>query len=408
MINVEKFFSQLTNRLRASEVRELLKWGIKEKVISFGGGFPDPKLYPIREIVEITRNLILKYGHQVLQYGTTEGLDELREELLDFMAKYGIEIPSLDNIMITSGSQQAIDIIGRIFIDPGDAIVVENPTYLAALNAFRLEAPKIYGVPIDSEGIRTDLLEELLIKLKKEGKRVKFLYTVPTAQNPTGITMSMRRRKELMELAEEYDFLIVEDNPYGYIMFEDTKFKHLKAMDNEDRVIHLSTFSKILVPGLRVGWVIADKRIIRKMVIAKQSLDICTSTLSQYLCYELLKRGVVDKQIKILPKYYKQKRDVMLKALEQYMPKGVSWTKPVGGLFIFLKCPKCIDTKVMLKKALEKGVAYVPGYAFYVNGSGRNTMRLNFSYPSREEIKKGVSILAQVIKEELKMKIVAK
>jgi len=400
-LRFERFFSQLTHRIRASEVRELLSWAKKRKIISFGGGFPDPSLYPVEELAEIARDVILNYKNNTLQYGTTEGVDELREELIKFMECYGIKVGSLENIMITSGSQQAIDILSRIFLDPGDVVIVERPTYLAAINAFNLRAPKYYEVPMDEEGIIIEALESILKRVKRRGEKVKFLYTVPTAQNPTGITMSVERRHRLIELAEEYDFLIIEDNPYSYILFEPVKCEHLKSLDKTGRVIHLSTCSKILVPGLRVGWAIGNEEIIRKMVLVKQSLDICTSTLSQYIAYEAFKRGLVDKQLKILPKFYKRKRDLMLKALERYMPERTHWVKPVGGMFIFVSLPEVINTRELLTEALRRGVGYIPGDCFFIDRSGKNTMRLNFSYPKTHEIEKGIKILGELFWEEL-------
>lgn len=404
----DKFFSQLAHRVRASEVRELLSWAKKRKVISFGGGFPDPDLYPINELAKIAQDVILEHRDKALQYGTTEGLDELREELIKFMRRHGIHVASLENIIITSGSQQAIDILSRIFINPGDIVIVEKPTYLAAINAFNLRSPKYYGVPMDDDGMVMEILESILEKIKKRGERVKFVYTVPTAQNPTGITMSIDRRRRLIELAEEYDFLIVEDNPYSYILFESVEYEHLKSLDKTGRVIHLSTLSKVLVPGLRIGWVIADEEITRKMVLTKQSLDICSSTLSQYIAYEAFKRGLVNKQLKILPKFYRNKRDLMLKALEKYMPEGTRWVKPVGGMFIFVSLPEVIDTRELLMKALDRGVGYIPGDCFFIDGSGRNTMRLNFSYPKAHEIDRGIRILGELFWEELNERHLAK
>ena len=404
----DRFFSQLAHRVRASEVRELLSWAKGRRIISFGGGFPDPSLYPVDELAEIARDVIRTYRDKALQYGTTEGVDDLREELIKFMSRYGVKVEGLESIAITSGSQQAIDILGRILIDPGDIIIVEKPTYLAAINAFSLQLPKYCAIPMDDEGMLMEPLERALREAARRGDRVKFLYTVPTAQNPTGVTMSMERRKRLLELADEYDFLIVEDNPYGYMLFEPVRYEHLKALDESGRVIHLSTFSKVLVPGLRVGWVIAEEELIRKMVLTKQSLDICTSTLSQYVALEALRRGLVERQLKILPKFYREKRDVMLEALEVHMPPGTKWVKPVGGMFIFVRLPKALDAGKLLMPALERGVGYVPGDCFFVDRSGKNTMRLNFSYPKPEEIRRGIKILGELFREALSQPQAAK
>lgn len=393
------FFSQLAHKIRASEVRELLKWQEKKRIISFGGGFPDPELYPVDELADIARDVILSYRDEALKYGTTEGLDELREEILKFMKRFGIKVGGLNNIIITSGSQQAIDILSRILIDPGDVVIVEKPTYLAAINAFNLSSPKYYGVPMDREGMKIDALESLLKEIKRRNERVKFIYTIPTAQNPTGLTMSNERRRRLIELAEEYDFLIVEDNPYSYMLFEPVKYEHLKSLDKTGRVIHLSTLSKVLVPGLRIGWVIAEEEITRKIVLAKQSTDICSSTLSQYIAYEAFRRGLIDKQLKILPKFYKRKRDIMLCALEEYMPERTHWIKPIGGMYIFVSLPDVVDTRELLIEALNRGVCYIPGDSFFIDRSGRNTMRLNFSYPKTHEIEKGIKILGELFRE---------
>jgi len=405
VLNFQKYFSEKAKRLRASEIRELLKWIQGKKIISFGGGIPDPRSYPVKDIAEIAKDVILNYGYKALQYGTTEGQIELREELLKFMReRANVKVESIDNIIITTGSQQSLDLTARILIDPKDVVIVELPTYLVALYAFRDHEPMFYGIPMDDEGMRMDVLEETLKKLKSEGRRVKFVYTIPTCQNPAGVSMSIDRRKRLLELASEYDILIIEDDPYSYYVYEDVPIDRLKSMDSEGRVIYMSTFSKIASPGLRVGWVIGEREIIEKYVIAKQSVDLCTSPLAQYIALEVIRRKVIDKVVKTWTKKYKAKRDIMLKALEEYMPDGAKWTKPVGGFFIFLYLPKGLNTKEMLVKALDRGVAYVPGQSFFVDGSGENTIRLNFSYPKEEDIERGIKILADLIREELSKK----
>jgi len=282
--------------MKASEIRELLKW-VTENVISFGGGMPDPSSFPVKEIMEITRDVLLARADKALQYGATGGVVELKDELIKFMGKVGIKVDGPESVIITVGSQEALDIIGRLFINPGDYVITESPTYLAALQAFRIYGPRIIGIPMDEEGLKVDILEETLKKISDDGK-VKFVYVIPTGQNPTGITMSRERRKALLEVASKYDVLIIEDDPYGYIYFGDGEPPdRLKAMDSEGRVIYLSTFSKIAAPGLRLGWVAASREVIRWFELAKQSIDLHTSTLNQYIAAELLKRGVIERNI---------------------------------------------------------------------------------------------------------------
>jgi len=385
--------------MKASEIRELLKW-ITENVISFGGGMPDPSSFPVKEIMEITRDVVSTKADKALQYGATGGVAELKEELIKFMGKVGIKVDGPESVIITVGSQEALDIIGRLFINPGDYVITESPTYLAALQAFRIYGPRIIGIPMDEEGLKVDILEETLKKISDDGK-VKFVYVIPTGQNPTGITMSRERRKALLEVASKYDVLIIEDDPYGYIYFGDGEPPdRLKAMDSEGRVIYLSTFSKIAAPGLRLGWVAASREVIRWFELAKQSIDLHTSTLNQYIAAELLKRGVIERNIPRIKEIYRTKRDLMLQALGEYMPDSVSWTKPSAGMFIWLTTPENIDTGEMLNVAIRKyGVAYVPGKSFYPNEERRNDMRLNFTYPTPQQIFEGIRRLSLAIRE---------
>jgi len=402
MLNYEKIFAERTRLMKASEIRQLLKWVSKGNVISFGGGMPDPKLFPKEKIAKITYQIISEQGEKALQYGPTEGIEIFRKEIFNFMHKENIKVKDADHIIVTSGSQQGLDILGRILIDPGDVIIVELPTYLAAINAFKIYEPKLIGIPMDEEGIKTDILEKKVAELIRNGEKIKFIYTIPTCQNPTGLSMSLDRRKHLLEIASKYDLLVVEDDPYSYFLYEPVKVTPLVTLDNEDRVLYMSTFSKILSPGLRLGWIAGEKQIIEKISIAKQSMDLCTSTLTQYIAAEALRQGVIERHIPKVREVYRKKRDTMLKALEEYMPEGCRWARPIGGMFILAWTPEKIDTKKMLLKCIKKyNVAYVPGQSFYVDGSGTNTMRLNFTYPTVEQIDKGIQYLSEAIKEEL-------
>lgn len=399
----EILFSKIANQMRPSEIRRLLKWATQKDIISFGGGIPDPKNIPKNEIAEITRRIILERGEEALIYGPTRGNKILIDELLKFMASRGIKLKGEEEIVVTTGSQQGLDLWARILINPGDIIFVEAPTYLAALNAFIPFQPRIIGIPLDDEGMKTEILEEKIKENIRRRRKMKFIYTIPTCQNPSGYSMSLDRRKHLMEIASKYDLLILEDDPYSYFLYEDVETTPLKAMDKEDRVILMSTFSKMLAPGLRVGWMVGNEKIIEKIVLAKEVADLCTSPLNQYIAAEALKTGLMERNLPKIREIYREKRDAMMDALETYMPKGSRWVKPVGGMFIFAWAPEGIDTEAIAQKAIEKyKVAYVPGRPFYPDGNVRNAMRLNFTYPTKEQIIEGIKRLSEAIKEEIR------
>ncbi|MCD6429005.1 MAG: PLP-dependent aminotransferase family protein, partial [Desulfurococcales archaeon] len=338
LIDYQKFLAERTELMRASEIRELLKLTEGRKVISFAGGLPDPQVFPKAELAEIARDVILKRGDKALQYSPTKGVTEFREILLDYMKKKGVAVRSDDDVIVTTGSQQALDIVGRTMINPQDVIIVELPTYLAALNAFRLYRPTLVGIPIDDNGMKTDVLEEEVKKLVNNGKKVKFIYTIPVAHNPAGVTLSIERKKHLIEIASRYDILIIEDDPYSYFVYDEgVDITPLKTLDKEGRVVYLSTLSKILAPGLRIGWILGNKALVDVFERAKQSSDLHTSTLSQFIAAESIRRGVVDRTVEKAKVVYKKKRDTMLQALEKYMVKGTWWSKPIGGLFLMLR-----------------------------------------------------------------------
>ncbi|OYT48980.1 MAG: aminotransferase [Desulfurococcales archaeon ex4484_42] len=400
---MESILSAKARLFKASEVRELLKVTEGKNIICFTGGFPDPQVFPKRELAEVASYVIEELGDRALQYGPTKGVTEFRDTLKRFLMNKGVKIESDDDIIITTGSQQALDLISQLLINPGDTIVVELPTYLAALNAFKSKEPNIIPIPMDENGMRTDILEEEVRKLKRSNVKVKFIYTIPVAHNPTGITMSMDRKKHLLDIASEYDLIIIEDDPYSYFVYDEgIDVTPLKTLDKEGRVVYLSTLSKILAPGLRVGWVLGNNVLVDYIERAKQSADLHTSTLNQFIAMEAIKRGIVDRTIVKAKEVYRVKRDVMIDALEKYMVKGTKWVKPVGGLFMLVWLPsKSIDTKKLLPEAIKEGVAYVPGSAFFADGSGQNTIRLNFSYPKPEEIVEGIKILGNLIKRKL-------
>lgn len=393
-------FSERAKSMKASEIRELLKLTQRSEIISFAGGLPSPKAFPIEEVKKICEDVLQKSGKVALQYGATEGVTSLRKAIANRMIKRGVDC-NFENVLITSGSQQGLDLISKIFLDPRDTIIVGAPTYLGGTNAFNAFQAKMETVPVGDEGMDLDALERKLNILSKRGRNAVFLYVIPTFQNPAGVTMPERKRKELMGIASNYDLLIVEDDPYSELRFEGRDVKPLKAFDEEGRVIYLGTFSKILSPGFRCAWLIADSEIFEKLVIAKQSTDLCTNTFTQYIASEYLARGLVDSHIEKIKKMYKEKRNTMFKAMERYFPKGLKWTQPHGGMFLWVTLPERVDTRVMFEDAIRNNVAYVVGSSFYSDGGGKNTMRLNFTYPSNEEIEEGIKRLADVIKKEL-------
>lgn len=403
MVKYERLLSDRTELLRASEVRELLKLTEGKKIISLAGGLPDPRVFPKEELAEIAKEVILERGDKSLQYSPTAGVTEFREELKKYMARKGVRIREDEDLMVLTGSQQGLDIIARTMIDPEDEIIVELPTYLAALNAFRVYRPYFTGVPMDEQGMRTDILEEEVKRLRWLGREIKLIYTIPVAHNPAGITMSRDRKKHLLEIASKYDLLIIEDDPYSFFIYDEgVDITPLKTLDEEGRVIYMSTFSKILAPGLRIGWIIANRTLIDAFERSKQTIDLHTATLPQYIAMEAIRRGVVDRTIEKAREVYRRKRDAMISALREHMVEGAWWPRPVGGLFIMVWLPSMeIDTKKLLPKAIEKGVAYVPGASFFANGMGWNTLRLNFSFPTEGQIEEGVRILGDLFKEEL-------
>jgi len=402
VVNIERLFSKRANRLRSSEIRELLKITQIPGMISFAGGLPNPKAFPVDVIHECIEKTLKKNSAQSLQYGTTEGLTQLRYALSKRMKEVKNIDCELHDIIMTNGAQQALSLAALVFLDPGDTYLTSVPAYLGAVQAFHALEANCESIPMNEEGIDMDSLRRNLERLSRTGVYPKFFYTVPSFQNPSGQTVSYEQRKELLEIASEYDFLIIEDDPYGELIFEGKSIPPIKSLDTKGRVIYISTFSKILAPGFRLGWVIASKEILDKFILAKQAMDLCTNMFSQYVAYEYINGGYLDKQIEFIKKLYKRKRDIMLESLKKYFPKDVSWTIPKGGMFIWISLPKTIDTRLMFKKALSKKIAYVVGEAFFPEGGNYHSMRLNFSYSTDEEIKEGIQRLAEVIQEEMK------
>lgn len=397
-------YAQRTQRMKASAIRELLKLTEQPDVISFAGGLPAPDVFPVEEFRRACNYVLEHQGAQALQYGTTEGYVPLREMIARYTNRLGIGV-SIDNIMITSGSQQALDLIGKIFINHGDRILVENPTYLGAIQAWNAYGAEYIPVELDDEGMDTRVLEDAL------RKGPKFIYVLPNFQNPTGVTLTLERRKQLIKLADQYGVPIIEDDPYGQLRYEGEHLPAVEQLDSQMRdkthaytgnVIYLSTFSKILAPGIRLAWVIAPTDVIDKLVLAKQGADLHTSTFNQIVAHEVGQHGYLDRHVKLIQDVYRERRNIMIESLEEHMPNGVTWTTPQGGLFLWMNVPEKINTLEMFKDAVVERVAYVPGENFYACGGGEHTMRLNFSCTHPDLINEGIGRLGKVIKKRLR------
>jgi 2-aminoadipate transaminase len=400
LINSEELFSKLARQSKASSIREILKIIQSSDVISLAGGMPDPITFPVNDLKEICADVLTRDSGRALQYSSTEGLLQLRKFLLQWLdldkKRY-----QTDNIVITSGSQQGLDLMSKALLDPGDIVIVELPSYLAALNAFRSYGAEMIGIPMDGEGMQIDLLDKILKQITKKGKKVKFIYTISNFQNPAGVTMSLSRRKKILKIASKHNLFILEDNPYDKLRFEGKPLPSILSFDEEGRVINLGTFSKILCPGLRLAWITGNKEIIEKIVILKQATDLCTPILNQMIAQEYCSKGCIDKNIDSNISVYREKRDVMLESLEKYFPESAFWNKPEGGFFVFVTLPEKINADEMLYDAVKEKVAYVSGSSFFANGEGKNTMRLSFCYPAVDDIKEGIKRLGKVIEKQL-------
>lgn len=399
---VSNLFANRVDRMKSSDIRELLKL-ISADVISFTGGAPDPDAFPSSQDLRDAINYVLENKDKAFQYGITDGLPSLREAIIRFMERQVSIKADLGNVLITTGSQEGLEVVGRLFINSSDKVAVGLPTYLAAIQAFNLWRPKYIGVPIDRYGLDTVVLEDKVKKYRNTKKPIKFVYVVPTGQNPTGSVMSLDRRKHLLEIASRYDLFILEDDPYGFITFRDDIPPRIKALDYEDRVIYISTFSKIFAPGVRLGWVVGNETVVKHMSLAIQAINLCPPNFNQYLVQYFLENKLIDRNIPRIRELYRRKRDAMLMAMDEYMPDEVSYIRPDAGFFVFAYLPEYLDAKKLLYYAIEKErVAFVPGRSFFVDGSGYNTLRLSYSLPKPDIIKEGIERLSRVIKDHIR------
>lgn len=387
-----KFASRMSY-IKASEIREILKVTEQEDVISFAGGLPAPELFPVDEINEVNQIVLKEAGTKALQYTTTEGYAPLREWISQRMNdRLGTSFDK-DNILITHGSQQGLDLSGKVFLDNGDIVLCESPTYLAAISAFKSYGCSFVEIPTDEEGMNMAVLEDVLNKTEN----IKLIYVIPTFQNPTGRTWSLERRKKLAELSARYDIPVIEDNPYGELRFEGESLPSIKSFDKVGNILCTGSFSKIFCPGFRIGWIAGDKDIIRKYVLVKQGTDLQCNTIAQMTIAEYLKRYGIDKHIGKIVKVYRKRRDIAMECIERYFPDNIRYTYPQGGLFTWVELPEEISARDILQKCIERKIAFVPGGSFYPVEHKENTFRLNYSNMPEDRIIKGLQIIGEVL-----------
>ncbi|MGH9314509.1 MAG: PLP-dependent aminotransferase family protein [Vicinamibacterales bacterium] len=405
MINYDEFLSRAAGRMQESAIRKM--GGVAahgRDVISCAPGYPDPAMFAWDEFRAIAADLLSGADGSVLQYGPTRGHRPLLGIISEILAQRGISVP-VEHLLVTTGSQQGLDLVARVLTDPGDVVLVELPSYTGAITAFRNVQADMVGVTQEADGVDLDDLDAVLGRLRAEGRRVRFLYVVPNFQNPTGLLVGREKRGRLLDWASRHNLLIVEDDPYRDLYFDDTAgeadIRPIKVDDREGRVVYLSSFSKTLAPGYRVGWIAAPPALAAKFELAKQAIDLCTGAFDQRIVHEAYRRGVLARQVPLLRRHYQHKRDVMVAALTRELRGTLTWPAPHGGFFLWATAPEEIDTDAMVDRAVDHGVVYVAGSAFFVDGSGRNTLRLSFSAPTPDRIEEGVRRLALTIRETL-------
>ena len=401
MIKMDFQFSDGLKNMKPSEIRELLKYASKKDFISFSGGMPNPLTFPVDEIRDIIDQIMKDYAPLALQYGNTGGLNELREEISNMvLATEGIKT-SIESTIVTSGSQQGLYELAKVMLNPGDTVVTEEPTYVGAISAFDANKAEMHSISIDENGMDTQKAEAEIRRLIEKGKKPKFIYLIPTFQNPTGITMNLERRKHIMEISSKYSIPIVEDNPYGELRYSGQKLPSLKSMDKDGSVIYMGTFSKVMCPGFRLGYTIAPVDYINRTNLLKQALDLSSSTFSQYVAWLYLKRGIMKKMIPKAVSLYRKKRDAMFKALNDSFPEGSTWSRPDGGMFIWATVDSRVNTSELLRESVETGVAYVSGNSFSPSRSQSSSMRLNFTFAEEDKIFQGMELLGRLIEKKL-------
>ena len=400
----DQHYAQRVQLMKSSAIRDLLKLTEQPEVISFAGGLPAAEIFPVEKVASATQKVLQERGVQALQYGPSEGYGPLLELIAQTSSRDGLTITP-ENVFIVSGSQQGLDFVGRLLINPGDRVLVESPTYMGALQAMAPYGAEYITVPSDENGLRTDALEEML------ALKPKLMYVLPNFQNPSGVTLSLERRKQLVELANRYGVPVVEDDPYSQLRFEGeplpsllTLYSQLRESEGEPyrgNIIQLNTFSKVLTPGLRVAWVVASPELVRKLVQTKQGADLHTASLNQLIVHELLREGFIEQHIPLIRRTYGERRNVMLQAMEEHFPAGIRWTRPQGGMFLWVVLPEGLNSTELLREAVKENVAFVPGAPFHAQGGGDNTLRLSFSNATPEQIREGIARLGRVFHKAL-------
>ena len=397
--NLVERYAHRAAHMKPSEIRSLFAVASRPEIVSLAGGMPNLSAISMDVMAGIVEKLVRDHGHEALQYGSGQGHPKLREQICDVMALEGIRA-NPDDILVTTGSQQALDLISRIFIDPGDVVLVEAPSYVGALGTFHQYEASVVHVELDNNGMIPDRLREAIAKTRQSGRKIKFLYLIPNYQNPSGVLLSAERRSEILEICREERIFVVEDNPYGLLGFDKPSPNAMRAEDSEN-VIYLGSFSKTICPGFRVGWALVPQSLKEKLVIASESSQLCPSNFAQLAISSYLADQPWRDQISSFCKLYKERRDAMLTAMDKYFPKEATWTRPEGGFYVWATLPAEIDTKALMPKAIVAKVAYVPGTAFYADGFGSWSMRLSYCYPTPERITDGIKSLGGVIKKEM-------
>lgn len=389
--------------LRPSAIRDLMSVSSRPDIISLAGGFPHTKDFPFKKLNEIVGHVIKNSGPAALQYGPTEGFEELKHHIKEIMSEESTKA-RIENILITTGATQALDLITKTFVDPEDVIILEAPSYSGAITTFVSYQAEIVQVPIDDDGLITEELEKAVTKIKKRKKHIKFLYTVPNFHNPAGVTLSTSRRIELIRIANENDFMVIEDNPYGLLRFEGERLPTLKSLDTQERVLYLGTLSKILSAGMRIGWVVAPTAILAKLIFGKQATDLCSNSFTQYIAVEYFKHGIWKEYVPTVVKIYQERCKTMQTALEEFFPEESTWTKPKGGFFLWATVPEYLNTTEMLADSIrEEKVAFIPGAGFFAAKGGESAMRLAFCYCDSDLIYEGIKRIGKVIKRQTEL-----
>jgi 2-aminoadipate transaminase len=401
-VNWQQLYADRAEGMRASDIREILKVTAQPDIISLAGGLPAPELFPVDEYRRAFEWVLEADGPQAMQYGPSEGYRPLRELIAERLGHFGMSCAG-DDLLITNGSQQALDLIGKMFLNPGDSVLVERPTYLGALQAFNQYQASYAIVPMDDDGMQVDEVERVLTDQRagRATRRIKFIYALPNFQNPTGRSMSLARRRRLVQLASHFGVPIVEDDPYGELRYEGEHLPTLKSLDTDGSVLYLGTFSKILAPGFRLGWVLASPEAMEGLLHGKQPSDLHTGMAQQMATYEVAKGGFVDQHVERLKSFYRERRDVMVRAIEEHFPTEAHYTRPAGGLFVWAELPRDVDTRELLIDAIQNKVAFVPGQGFHADLSGTNTMRLNFSNVPPDQLREGIRRLGLAIQHRL-------